>query len=400
MRIGRTLPPAAAPIFWRDIVFGMLGLVRGHRETERFVRELKACFKKRHCFLVSSGKAALTLILLALKETMPKRNQVLIPAFTCYSVPSAIVRAGLNVVLCDINPETLDFDFEQLAEKLESPRLLCVVPNHLFGLPADIGRLKGMIRDPAVTVVEDAAQAMGGRWKGRFLGTLGETSFFSLGRGKAFSTVEGGIILTDDEEIGRRLAEMVEALEDYRFVEKLALVSYSLALAVFLQPRLFWFPRALPFLMLGETIFDPDFKMRRMTPFQAGLSRGWAEKLEKFRADRKANADRWKNIVGALGSFPGTRDTEVPDLTRFPLKTRNEVTMEQILKESSRKGLGIARTYPDSIDSIPALCAAFTGQEFPYSREAARVMVTLPVHGFLRQEDRGKILELLAKACR
>jgi dTDP-4-amino-4,6-dideoxygalactose transaminase len=119
MRIGRTLPPAAAPIYWRDIVSGLKSLLRRQAELDRFQSELKEFFGMKHCLLVSSGKAALTVILQALKEMHPDRDEVLIPAFTCYSVPSSIVRAGLKVRLCDIDPNTLDFDFQELKKILK-----------------------------------------------------------------------------------------------------------------------------------------------------------------------------------------------------------------------------------------------------------------------------------------
>jgi len=208
MRIGRTLPPAAAPIYPRDILSGIRGHLNGYRELDRFETDLKNYFGVRYCFLLSSGKAALTLILEALKEIHPDRDEVLIPAFTCYSVPSAIVRAGLKVKLCDNNPDTLDFDFNQLSKmlskesvheevnkpnkpnqpnklnrprkpneshKLNEPnelnkpnepnqpnepvtRLLCIIPTHLFGIPSDIGRIRKLLPDPKVTIVEDAAR--------------------------------------------------------------------------------------------------------------------------------------------------------------------------------------------------------------------------------------------------
>src|SRR5210317_1112301 len=118
MRIGRTLPPAASPIYIRNILNGFKGLLRGQQQIERFRSELKDFYGVKHCFLVSSGKAALTLILRALHDLYPDRDEVLIPAFICYSVPSAIVRAGLKVKLCDVNPDTLDFDYDQLKELL------------------------------------------------------------------------------------------------------------------------------------------------------------------------------------------------------------------------------------------------------------------------------------------
>src|SRR5204862_4995012 len=120
MHIGRTLPPAATPIGIREIISGVCGIFRGQRELDRFESELKEHFGVKHCFLVSSGKAALTLILLALKELSLDRDEVLIPAFTCYSVPSSVVRAGLRIRLCDLRPDSLDFDFDQLSTLLSA----------------------------------------------------------------------------------------------------------------------------------------------------------------------------------------------------------------------------------------------------------------------------------------
>jgi perosamine synthetase len=78
MRIGRTLPPAASPIYFSDIISGLQGLYHGKRELERFETELKDYFGMKHCFLVSSGKTALTIILQSLKDIYPDRTQVII----------------------------------------------------------------------------------------------------------------------------------------------------------------------------------------------------------------------------------------------------------------------------------------------------------------------------------
>src|SRR5438309_5372822 len=118
MRIGRTLPPAATPIGITEIASGVFGMLHGQKELERFQSELKQHFGVKHCFLVSSGKAAFALALLALKELFPDRDEVLIPAFTCFSVPSSVVRAGLRIRLCDLHPDSLDFDFAQLSAML------------------------------------------------------------------------------------------------------------------------------------------------------------------------------------------------------------------------------------------------------------------------------------------
>ena len=218
MLIKRTLPPAATPIGVRDILNGLRGLISGKDEIERFRSELKNYFGVKHCFLVSSGKAALTLILEALHQLYPDRTSVIIPAFTCYSVPSAVKRAGLEIKLCDIDPETLDFDYGQLESMLSDPqasRILAVIPRHIFGLIANMDQLRRITDGFGVSIVEDAAQTMGGDLNGIKLGTLGDVGLISLGRGKAYSTVEGGIILTGRDDLADRINKLVENLPGY-----------------------------------------------------------------------------------------------------------------------------------------------------------------------------------------
>src|SRR5687767_9164577 len=103
MRIGRTLPPAAAPFSWRDLGYGAAALFTPRRSVQRLEEEIRAHFAVRDVFLVSSGTAALTLTLMALKSLSP-RTEVVIPAYTCFSVPAAVLKAGLRPVPCDIDP--------------------------------------------------------------------------------------------------------------------------------------------------------------------------------------------------------------------------------------------------------------------------------------------------------
>lgn len=128
---------------------------------------------------------------------------MIVPAYTCFSVPSAIVRAGLDVVLCDVEPETLDFNFTEL-EGLINEDVLCVAPTHLFGRPADVDRVKRLCEGKGIVVVEDAAQAMGGQSGGRLLGTLGDVGFFSLGRGRISPVAQGELFLRDRYPLLRR----------------------------------------------------------------------------------------------------------------------------------------------------------------------------------------------------
>ncbi len=431
MRVGRTLPPAATPITFKAIVSGFRGIIRGRRELDRFESELKEYFGVEHCFLVSSGKAAFTLILLALKELRPERDEIIIPAFTCYSVPSAVVRAGLEIKLCDLRADSLDFDFARLSRMLheehpppvgtspagvahgssldnhkaaDDPRVsaknqLAVVPTHLFGNPADVLRLRQLIDDPSIAIVEDAAQAMGETIDGGKLGTLGDVSFFSLARGKAFSVVEGGVILTNRGDFAEALDRLVSRLPRYGLLPLLKVIFKALALMMLIHPRLFWIPRSIPLLRLGETLFGTNFPILKMTSFQAGLARGWRERLQKMRDTRKANARLWMGILEASrlhGSY-FLRGHSL-GLLRFPLRIRDKNKRESLLRESARMGMGIMPVYPTSINAIPELKGRIGGGAFPVAESCAEELVTLPTHDYLTEKDVTVVRRLLFRA--
>jgi perosamine synthetase len=394
MRIGRTLPPAAAPIHFRDIMSGFAGFFGGNKAVERFNGELRSHYRVKHTFLVSSGKAALLLILQALHEISPDRDEVLIPAYTCYSVPSAIVRAGLKVRLCDIDPDTLDFDFGCLGEKLRNPRLLCVLPTHLFGLPADVDRVIKIAQPRGVFVVEDAAQAMGGERDGKKIGTLGDVGFFSMGRGKAFSTVEGGIVLTDHDLIAQAIAKRVTTVPEYKISACLKLIFYALALYFLIHPRIYWLPKSLPFLELGKTHFDPSFKIRKMSPFQAAMADGWQAKLASMKEVRSKNASR---IANEISCPPVIYGDVTPGLIRLPIIVEDMDTRKEILEQSEKMGLGISEVYPDTIDGINDLGNHAIKGNFPQAKGIARKILTLPVHPYVKEKDIQKITVILKK---
>ena len=413
----------------------------GQGEIEHFRSELKDYFGSKHCFLVSSGKAALTVILRALHGLHPERDEVLIPAFICYSVPSAIVRAGLKIKLCDVNPDTLDFDYDQLEElitqssKLEAernlkglakkeypvsgtqhpvssdngqqtinhvhadPRLLGVIPAHLFGLPANVEHVRSLVVDPLVSIVEDAAQAFGAKGNGKKSGTLGDVSFFSLGRGKALSTVEGGIILTDRDDIADRIGSCLSDTQKYNALELIRLIINAISLILFQRPALFWFPKALPFLRVGDTIYDHRFKIRKISAFQAGMAKNWQSKLEKFHKSRKKNSRHWRSLTYSDAFYCyRSKNGDEPNLLRYPVKIADKNILESMLKSSQAEGLGIMPTYPDSINGINELRDVFMGQIFPAAEKLPHQLATLPIHPYVSHKDIKKISKLLSEA--
>ncbi|VVS94067.1 DegT/DnrJ/EryC1/StrS family aminotransferase [Desulfoluna spongiiphila] len=398
MRLGRTLPPAAAPVSLWAVANGLKGLIRGASEVRRFEGELKAYHGSEHVFLVSSGKACLYLILKALQRIHPDRREVVIPAYTCYSVPSAIRRAGLRVCLCDIDPGTLDFDHTCLERIFEERGhgLLAVMPTHLFGVPADVPAIRKLTDGTSVTVIEDAAQALGGSVRGQPLGTLGDVGFFSLGRGKAFTTVEGGVVLTSEGDLAAAITEELALFDGYTAPEFVGLCVQAVALALLMDPRLFWLPKALPFLKLGETHFDTDFSLKGMSGFQAGLARGWQKRLARAASARRRHSGAWAE---ALNGTDDLRQPKIPGpagaLLRYPLLVADSHCRQAILLESERLGLGVMTAYPEPLDRLPVLKPHTHSPDCPGALQVARQLVTLPVHPYVTGRDRQRILNVL-----
>jgi len=391
VKIQRTIPPAAAPIDGYALLHGIAGIFLDRKYQELLERELKDYFGVKHVFMVSSGKAAFTLILNALQALSPGKKKVLIPAYTCFSVPSAIVKAGLEVSLCDISDLTFDFDYG-LLEKAVDENTLCVVPNHLFGAPSDMNRIKSICGPRGVYVVEDAAQAMGGNYAGKLLGTLGDVGFFSLGRGKNITCGSGGLIVTNSDAIAHEIEKKCSTLETPRLRENLGELLKAMLLAVFIRPSLYWFPSGMPFLKLGETIFYKDFPIKKFSGLKAGMLRGWKKRLESSNKARRENA----RDFGTLMSLKRQFDVTVPFL-RLPLMADSRTMRAHIYSLARKKGLGISLMYPTSINEIEEIKSHFAGMTFPGASDIAGKILTLPTHQYLSGNDKKRIMVLFQR---
>lgn len=402
MNIQRTIPPAAAPIDFKNIFHGLTGIFNGKRHIEKLKEEVIKYFDIKHVFLISSGKAAITLILLALKSLSSKK-QVLIPAYTCFSVPSAIVKAGLKVSLCDIGSKAFDFDYK-LLQKAINKDTLCVIPNHLFGIPSDIERIKEICKDNDIFIVEDAAQAMGGTYNGKKLGTIGDVGFFSLGRGKNITCGSGGIIITNSDQIANAIAMCYSKLEKPGFLEDIKEFLQVMLMNLFIRPSFYWLPAGLPFLKLGQTTFYKDFPIKRLSGMKAGLLHGWQEKLEEANQIRRKNAEYFEERLRLrLRSRQKLRlrlrlrlsNGNTVSFLRLPLMAESREIRDEIFSLSNKKGLGVSAMYPMPINEIEEIRNQFNGSVFPSAKRISETLLTIPTHHLLSEKDKERISILL-----
>jgi perosamine synthetase len=392
LKIGRTIPPAAAPVSARDLFRGVSGLF-GDRYLGKIENEIREYFGSDFVFLVSSGRAALVLILKGLSSLQP-RKKVLIPAYTCYSVASAVVHAGLEIALCDVDPETMDFDYAQL-ERLADRDTLCIMSTHLFGIPSDVDRTRAICRQNGIFLVEDAAQAMGVEIAGRMLGTAGDVGFFSLGRGKNITCGSGGIILTSSKEIGESIREYHRESGKEPAGEVFQGIVEAFFMKIFLNPLLYWFPKGLPFLGIGETKFNPVFPVYRLNNFKAGILGSWQERMEEYNKGRIIIGRQYKD---ALGLRKGRKiySGDIPYL-RFPVYANAPEAKTRACELYG--ALGVSPMYPDSVNRIDDLRDEFGEARFPGAERIAQRLMTLPTHVIVRERDRDRICHAIQPHC-
>ncbi|GAB4345934.1 MAG: hypothetical protein Kow0099_26690 [Candidatus Abyssubacteria bacterium] len=357
MKIQRTLPPVGAPLNLKDLLFGIAGMLRPSKALRKFEEELQAYFGVKHVFLVSSGKAALTLILHTLNELTGK-VEVVIPSYTCFSVPSAVVRAGLKPVICDIKENDFNYDERRLAE-LVNQNTLCVIATHLFGIPCEMEPIVSAAKSTGAWVVEDAAQAMGAELEGKKAGTLGDVGFFSLGRGKCLSTVSGGIITTDDDRLADSLLRKIQSLKGPSLIDQLTTLGVAVFLYIFSRPSLYWFPAGLPFLKLGQTIYSTQFPLKKLGGLNAGLAANWRKKLEAFNQARRENANAYRSALDESGLLL-IQEPAHSSATwlRFPVVANTPEQRDELLARLTAVGLGASPNYPTGIAEIPELAVS------------------------------------------
>ena len=241
--------------------------------------------------------------------------------------------------------------------------------------------------DKDVFVVEDAAQAMGISWQGRFLGTIGDAGFFSFGRGKNITGGEGGAIVTNNAEIGGVVEELYREVEETGWREEMVGLAKYLLMQVFINPSLFWLPSSLPFLRLGETIFYRDFPVRRLSRTSAGLMRSWRERLDASNRLRLRNVEFFSKGLGLA------IERSIPYL-RLPIFLK-EGMRDEMVHRAREAGLGIGCMYPAPVNQIEEIRHLFNGRDYPEAARIAERIATLPTHHLLTDRDRERIVDFL-----
>ncbi len=185
-------------------VLGSGQLSRGPM-VQRFESAFAELVGVDHAVAVSSGSAALHLALKALG--LGPKAQVITSPFTVPATANMILAAGCQLQFCDISPSHLGLCPAQVACSVTDDTA-AVIPVHVFGQSAEIQALGDVCRIENIALIEDACEALGSRVEGKALGSFGDAGCFGFYPNKQITTGEGGMLVTDDPELARRVAQM------------------------------------------------------------------------------------------------------------------------------------------------------------------------------------------------
>ncbi|MFN8442925.1 MAG: DegT/DnrJ/EryC1/StrS family aminotransferase [Caldilineaceae bacterium] len=164
-------------------------------------------FGVKYALGVSSGTAALHCAMVA--AGVGPGSEVIVPAVGFYATAASVVAAKGVPVFCDID-ESLGLDVEKIEDQI-TPRTVAIAPTHVMGSICDLGPILEIARKHNLKVIEDCAQSPGGKYRGRYVGTLGDIGCFSISAYKIIGGGEGGLVITNDDRLWERINQFAEA---------------------------------------------------------------------------------------------------------------------------------------------------------------------------------------------
>lgn len=359
-----------------SLVDAALTLLSPRDQVAALSARLEREFIADRCVLTDSGTSAL---LLALRLLAGENGTVALPGYGCVDLTSAARFAGVKVILYDVEPDTLSPDLDSVAAVLRRG-VDAILVAHYYGYPADVRGVRELASRCGVPVLEDAAQAAAGTLHGARLGSLGDVSVLSFGRGKGLFGGHGGALLVRSTVNGAGLAPL-QPLGTRRgagdFVA--AVVQWLLG-----RPRVYGIPASVPWLHLGEMVYRPAHDPRRLSLVAASLVRA---ALANEASDSRARLHK-ATALHALAS-------DMADLTPVrPIAGGESGYLRFAVHDRSRlrrpaPRLGVMRGYPLTLRQQPELAPQLVaGQPATAGAdELSRSLFTLPTHFSVTHAD-------------
>jgi perosamine synthetase len=321
----------------------------------------------KYAIAVNSGTSALHLIVRSLG--IGPGDEVLVPSFTFASSVNAIIYEGATPVFIDIEPETYNLDVCDLEKKI-TPRTKAIMAVDIFGHPSEWDEIIRISKEYQLRVIDDSCEALGAEYKGRKIGQFGDAAAFAFYPNKQITTGEGGIIVTNNEEI----AELCRSMRNQGRGK----------MGVWLQHE-----------RLGYNY--------RMDEMSAALGVSQLKKIEKFLLKREQVAKWYNERLSGL-------DWVIPPIVKeyvrkswfvYVITLAEGLKRDSVMKELEKQGVP-CRVYFSPIHLQPYI-KEYVGSDscnshLPVTESVAQRTIALPFHNNLKPEEVDFVVNSLKKA--
>lgn len=321
-----------------------------------FEEEVAAYHGVKHAIGVNSGTDALYISLRALG--IGPRDEVITTPFTFFATAEAVSLVGGTPVFVDIDPVTYNID-PNLIEAAITPRTKAIMPVHLYGQGADMDPIMALAEKHSLKIVEDVAQAMGGRYKGRLLGTIGDAGAFSFFPTKTLGGFgDGGMITTNDDKV----AEMARMLRTHGSKRKYynEVIGYN----------------------------------SRLDELQAAILRIKLRDLDKANEQRRAAGARYRELLDDVAGIE--LPIESPDAYhvyhQYTIRVKDR-SRDELQEALASEGVSTMVYYPVPVHRLPVYEA--NAPVLPHSEAAAGQVLSLPMWAGLDADTQEQVATAL-----
>lgn len=392
-----------------SLCFKLLFSFRNWKEGKE-IKELEEKFKKflgvKEAISFNSGRSAFISILKSLN--LKEGDEILLQAFTCNAAVNPILHFKLKPVFVDCD-ETFNLSPKDLERKI-TKKSKAVMVQHTFGQPAKIEEILKICKKYNLILIEDCAHSLGAEYKGKKVGTFGKVAFFSFSRDKIISSVYGGMAVTSDRKIAKKIREFQRKYDfpsNFWIFQQLLhpILTNYLILPLYRVPSLgkiilniFQVSKILSKAVhkkekKGEI---PSYFPKKLPSALASLALNQFQKLEKFNNHREKIAKIYiENLKGKFEFQKGIKNTKRVFM-RFPILV-NENT-DEILKKARKEKIllddGWRKTpiVPPDTDQEKM---RYSFGSCPKAEEIAKRIVNLPTHINISQKEAKRIIEFL-----
>jgi dTDP-4-amino-4,6-dideoxygalactose transaminase len=324
-------------------------------------------------FAVATNAATSSLHLSLRLSGIGPGDKVICPSFTCMATANAIYHAGAEPAFVDIDVRTFNLD-PAAVEAAIDPGVKAIMAVHQIGLPAEMDTLIAIARQHNLKIIEDAATSLGATYKGKRLGSLGSPTVFSFHPRKMITTGEGGMIVTDDEELAEKARQLRSA-------------GASISDLVRHKARG----------VLVQQYFDYGYNYR-MTDLQAAIGLVQMKKLPTMIEQRRTQAKVYDAAFAPMDEIepPYVPEYATHAYTSYLIRLRPSAPLarDELLKEMAKRGVS-CRAGIQPLHLEPFYRERFKGWHLPHTEEAARTTMFLPIFPGMTEAEQQRVITTL-----